>query len=93
MALKLVARDVCQLFGLMQTQLRWVIEDAASGGELFADADRAVVQEMLRSFKDFHAARYEDVAAFLAEAKELLAVWGMDSGSAAALNLPPMAKL
>ncbi|CAM9715790.1 unnamed protein product [Ascophyllum nodosum] len=77
LCLRNTAYDICQLWRRFHSALAWVLEEAENG-DLFEGADAEVVGDCLEEFKGFYSTRHKEVVAFLADAEELLDIYGVD---------------
>lgn len=69
--LELVARDVRELFLLLHSKLRFVVQEQATGN-LFSDWPEAEVRAVLQHLKSYYNDRFEDIEGFLADVAEVL---------------------
>lgn len=74
-----------QLWRRYHSALAWILEEAETGS-LFDGLDDEVVEECVDKFKDFYSSSYSDVSAFLADAEELLGIYGLHVPD---LSIPP----
>lgn len=78
-------RSGVKLWKRFHTALAWVLEEAESG-RLFDGVDPAVVRECLDEFKSSYSSRHSEIVAFLADAEELLGIYGLHVPN---LSIPP----